>query len=251
LLVHEILEHTYRQIADEALVIAPENQGRALDILDDTLNRDLADAPERHLFRATPMWEQEQAVLRRKLRALVEQDFSGESQIDNLLPGERRAFRQEVRFGFEGQPAVIIDGGDVPLRVRGAIDRVDIVGDTIVVIDYKTGSTEIPASEMVEGRNVQMMLYVLAAQQVVDGKPIGGAFWHVTRSTLSGVVKAADPQIEQARVNLHERIKQGRQGIFVNVPSKSGSLHCANYCEYSQLCRVDRTSRQKPIELKA
>lgn len=248
LLVHKILEHTYRQIGEEGLVIEQANQQRALEILEDVLDQDLAAAPARYLFRATPMWEQEQAVLRRKLRTLIAQDFSAESPLSTLLTGARRAYRQEVRFGFDGQDAVIIDGGDMPLRVRGAIDRVDVIGDTLVVIDYKTGSSPIPASEMVEGRNVQMMLYILAAQQVMAGRQIGGgAFWHITPNKLSGDIAADDAQIEEARANLHERIKQGRQGVFITVPSKTGKPHCASYCEYSQLCRTDRTSHRKPI----
>jgi ATP-dependent helicase/nuclease subunit B len=248
LLVHKVLEQTYRQIGQDGLLIEQANQERALEILEEVLDRDLAGAPERYLFRATPMWEQEQAVLRRKLRTLIAQDFSAESPISTLLSGERRAYRQEVRFGFDDQQPVIVDGGDVPLRVRGAIDRVDVIGDTLVVIDYKTGSSPIPASAMVEGHNVQMMLYILAARQVMGDRQIGGgAFWHVTSNKLSGDIPADDAQIEEARANLHERIRQGRQGLFVNVPGKKGSQHCASYCEYSQLCRADRTSHRKPI----
>jgi hypothetical protein len=101
---------------------------------------------------------------------------------------------------------------------------------------------------MVEGRNVQMMLYILAAQQVMAGRQIGGgAFWHITPNKLSGDIAADDAQIEEARANLHERIKQARQGVFITVPSKTGKPHCASYCEYSQLCRTDRTSHRKPI----
>lgn len=247
LLVHKILEQAYRQVCEEGLIIEQANQRRALEILESVLNRDLPDAPERYSFRAAPSWEQEQAVLRRKLRTLIAQDFSAESPISTRLPGARYAYRQEVRFGFDSQAPVIIDG-DVPLQVRGAIDRVDVIGDSLVVIDYKTGSSPIPPSEMVEGRNVQMMLYILAAQQIIgEGQIGGGAFWHITPNKLSGDIAADAPQIEEARANLHERIKQARQGLFITVPGKKGNQHCTNFCEFSQLCRAERTSQHKPV----
>src|SRR5262249_14039172 len=129
-LVHEILEHTYRRTSFEGLAIAPENQSRALEVLDIMLDKYLADAPERHGFRATALWQHEQDTLRKKLRSLVQNDFSGDSPIAKLFEGEngeRYSLRQEVRFGWDQQQPMILDGDAGPLKVRGAIDRVDEV----------------------------------------------------------------------------------------------------------------------------
>src|SRR5262249_26573510 len=129
-LVHEILERTYRQISAEGLAIVPENQDRALEILAIILDHSLADAPERHGFRATALWQHDQDTLRRKLRAVIQNDFSETSAIGGVFDNPtspRYNVQQEVRFGWEEDQTIILDGEAGPLRVRGAIDRVDAV----------------------------------------------------------------------------------------------------------------------------
>ncbi len=37
-----------------------------------------------------------------------------------------------------------LDLGGESLRVRGAIDRIDVQGDRAIVVDYKSGSTQHP-----------------------------------------------------------------------------------------------------------
>ena len=73
----------------------------------------------------------------------------------------------------EGQPAIppvilsLPDGSKV--RVQGKIDRVDVYKRDEVsyvrVIDYKTGAKSFKLSEIVEGINVQMLIYLFAACQ--------------------------------------------------------------------------------------
>ncbi len=246
-LLHEILEYTYHQIAAEHFAIIPTNLPRALDILETVTDQRLADAPQRFGFRASATWAQEQVSLRRKLRKLVTQDFSADNPLGALLPGERYAYRQEVPFGYAQD--VIIDGEAGPLRVRGYIDRVDIAGGQIVVIDYKSGATKITHEDMLDGRNVQMMLYILAAQQVFRDTTVAGAtFWMLGDNKLYGTIPADDSRIQEARAALHRRIENARQGIFVNTPGKMAiNGHCSQHCDFGQLCRADRASGHKPI----
>ncbi|MCC7447939.1 MAG: exodeoxyribonuclease V subunit gamma [Anaerolineae bacterium] len=246
-LLHEILEYTYRRIGEERLAITPENQPRALEILESVTDERLADAPQRFGFRAAATWIQEQANLRRKLRKLVMQDFSDKNPLKKLIPGDRYAYRQEVPFGYRQD--VTVDGEAGSLRVRGYIDRVDIADGQLVVIDYKSGSTEINHADMLEGRNVQMMLYILAAQQVIPDHDVAGAtFWMLGDNKLNGTISADDSRIAEARAALHQRIIKARQGIFVNAPGKlANNGHCSQYCHYGQLCRADRASGHKPI----
>jgi hypothetical protein len=77
---------------------------------------------------------------------------------------------------------------------------------------------------------------------------IGGAFWHTGTQKTSGSIEANSPDIEEAAKLLHQRINDGRKGIFVNAPSKrTVEGHCSHYCEFSQLCRVERNSGNKEI----
>jgi ATP-dependent helicase/DNAse subunit B len=213
----------------------------------------LPDAPQRYGFRATPLWAHEQDDLREQLAELVSLDFSGNSPISVLFEGgegkPRRSVRQEVRFGWDGQRAVEIDGAAGPLRVRGAIDRMDEVDGKLIVIDYKTGNTTIPTKEMIEGRNVQMMLYLAAGQQILpESEVVAGAFWHTGTQKISGNISAQSEEVAEAREALHQRILDGRDGIFVTAPSKrTQGGACAHYCQYRQLCRLDHASGRKAI----
>ncbi|HVO43745.1 MAG TPA: PD-(D/E)XK nuclease family protein [Aggregatilineales bacterium] len=259
-LVHDILERTYRQIGAENLAIRPENLERALAILDEQLADRLPGAPRRYGFRVTGLWEQEQRDLGNRLKRLIGADFADETPVAKTLtrlageetktPAERRAYGQEIVFG-DPEP-LRIEGEAGALKVRGKIDRVDVAGNAAIVIDYKTGSSKYSTQDMVEGRNTQMMLYLLAAEQVLaDVEPAAGMFWHVNTRETSGAVTADDPQIEEARANLHQRVIDGREGIFVSRPGKpvviAAGLKCVSHCEFIQLCRVNRASRRKPV----
>ncbi|MBX3066686.1 MAG: PD-(D/E)XK nuclease family protein [Anaerolineae bacterium] len=251
-LIHELLELTYRRIAEENIAIAIGNRDRALIHLNAVLDELLPDAPFRHGFRETRLWEQEKAQIRRDLVALVSDDFSEDSPLRKLLDGVMRYnVAQEVGFGSEDQPEMVIEGEAGSLRVRGIIDRVDSVDGKLIVVDYKTGSKDIPIGEMIEGRNVQMLIYLQAVQQrFPDQRVAGGAFWHVHYGKLSGktLLDTHDESIQLAAENLHTRILYGRQGVFVTVPSKPDNHRCARYCEFHHLCRASITNRRKPVE---
>jgi ATP-dependent helicase/DNAse subunit B len=237
-LLHAVLEKTYTAIGKERLTIAAENQDRALAILDVIAAAEFRTAPVRFGFRTDTLWTQRQTWLRDQLRALVKLDFSENSPLAAFLPGERRPYGQESAFDH-----FIITGDAGPLSVRGRIDRVDIVGDRALVVDYKSGTTPYSKTEMVEGRNVQMLLYTAAIDQQLNPPPqsISGAFWHIPdRKTSGDLNNVADGEkIQEALEGLHQRVIAARDGEFPDTPSKPDSSgKCAGYCEFSQLCRV-------------
>jgi len=246
-LIHEVLEVLYERLADANISIAPYNSDQALAMLDSVLAELFADAPIRHAFAPDALWAQDQQMFRSRLRDLVRADFSENSPISALLPGERRSVRQEAQFGDANRGGrgkqVILDGAAGPLRAQGFIDRMDEANGRVFVIDYKSGSQKFKIDDMVEGRNVQMYVYVLAAQALVkrDGHTvIGGAFWHVSDRTLSGAVSVEADQeaLTEAAQNIHAQVIEARQGHFPNTPSKREGGKCARYCEFSKLCRV-------------
>src|SRR5690606_21260173 len=110
-----------------------------------------------------------------------------------------------------------------PLLVRGKIDRIDRVGGGALVIDYKTGSTPIKPDELLAGRNFQMMMYLLAAQNLVAGDetlPDGvqaGAFWHIGSGKIIGTLELDDfghEALAQGRGHLARFVAQARRGDF-------------------------------------
>ncbi|MBN1681267.1 MAG: PD-(D/E)XK nuclease family protein [Anaerolineae bacterium] len=262
---HAILERTYNRFAAENLDITPEHADRALVILDEEAAQEFQDAPRRYNFRESAIWDYEQADMQRRLRWLVQLDFSDTSpfllhgrqrpeahpvaaQIGGLV---RRPFRQEAAFGIGDRPPLVIDGPAGPVRVRGLIDRLDIAGDQVVVIDYKTGTAPHPVSDMAAGRDFQMMVYVLAACDLLEQidpalRVAGGLFWHISSGAVSGEIAANDPAVDEARDRLHRFVIAAREGYFAVQPRKLTGGRCVHYCEFGALCRMSRGYLRKP-----
>lgn len=259
---HAILEQAYLEIGQRGLAIAPEHADEALDILRAVAGPVLDDAPQRYGFAPGPLWEQDRTLLMRRLEALVRLDFSDENPVKKTFgDGSRYTFWQEAPFGREGGPPAFIEvevnGRRERLYVQGKIDRIDLVQDGLVIMDYKSGTTAIKVEEMREGRNFQMMVYLHAAEQILaaeygDQRPplLGGLFWHIRNRKTTGDMRLddqdGDEALEQARAHLGQAIAAGRQGDFTVQPRKLHQGRCIHYCEFSQLCRVAGTSRHKP-----
>lgn len=254
---HAILENTYSRIAQAGLAIEPANLDRALDVLADEAERILAMAPARWGFRETALWGYEQGEIHKRLRHLIELDFSESTDspfiqnpkarsphpvADTVAGYPRTVAGLEVDFGYPNTPAVSIDGEAGPLWVRGSIDRIDRVGDALIVVDYKSGSHTPNNEDMALGRNFQMMLYLLAAQQIaIEGQVQAGMFWSIHSRKGNGEISAADPLVEKARQTLHDYIVASREGYFPIEPTKREGQKCFKYCEFHQFCRIQHT----------
>ena len=116
----------------------------------------------------------------------------------------------ELPVGKGGVPALRIplpDGGTA--RVEGQIDRVDLYrenGEAYVrVVDYKTGKKEFRLSDVLQGLNLQMLLYLAA----VSGN---GAARYGARPHPAGVLymPSAEPQITGSRGMGAKRAKAER-----------------------------------------
>lgn len=256
---HAVLERTYRAVQREGLAIAPEHLPRALDLLDDAAADVFATAPEDYGFRPSAVWRHEQAALLRRLRWLVEQDFSGSGPVDQWLKdvtdgAPRVPYALEAPFGMGEMPPIEIDGAAGKLRLRGVIDRLDRAGDTIIVIDYKSGTTRFKEDDLSSGRNVQMLVYLLAAERLLKqrgerARVFGGLFWHIGSRETSGAVAVDAEALATARERLHIHVEAARAGQFVVKPSKPMvGGRCAFRCDYSAMCRLTRSGRRKPIQ---
>jgi ATP-dependent helicase/DNAse subunit B len=235
---HKILEQTYRRIARSSATITAENIALALQILGEEAERVLSSAPTEMHFRATAVWEGEKRVIRRRLEAIVRKDFSQESPLNTWNSEPRRPYKLEADFGVKTPLFLELPDGE-RLRVRGYIDRIDRQGDMALVVDYKSGTTTIPTSEMEIGRNFQMMMYLLALPHLLENDNsapqtvAGGMFWHIRNGSSSGEVTPDDEAIESARAHLSAYLQAGRTGNFVaqavktDVHVTASSLRCA------------------------
>ncbi|MDE2636795.1 MAG: exodeoxyribonuclease V subunit gamma [Chloroflexota bacterium] len=252
LLSHSILEKTYRRIRTRGLDIDESNAEAALSIFNEQAAVLLKDAPQDYGFFAGATWEERAKLLRKRLAALVQLDFSAESPLSRF--GAGRQVRMLERYFDE---ALIEMPEDMPaLRVAGFIDRIDWADDELVLVDYKTGSGAISRRQMEIGRDFQMLVYALAlewAERNLPGEPrlAGGLFWHLRNLKASGVYDAdsEDDQaaLETARQHLARNVTQGRHGQFPVHATELERGKCARYCEYSHLCRMRVTSRFKSL----
>jgi ATP-dependent helicase/nuclease subunit B len=248
---HDILEKTYRKLRDVGVKITPEYCELAVEMLHQVADDSFHDAPERLGFKATPLWEHEKGGLLRRLETLIRLDFSGDSPLP--YAGVREPYFLEAPFGMMGTASVRLRIGEETLLVRGKIDRMDRIGDDLIVIDYKTGSTKIQPSEIEAGRNFQMMVYLTAAAQMLEARRqanaphsvIGGVFWHIRDGSTSRPVDAEAEVLEQGRSHLARYLSRIRQGDFAAHANTPDGLRCTRYCEFSQMCRIGSTSRHK------
>lgn len=191
---------------------------------------------------------------RRRLRAELERYLEYCAQAESPLePAEL-----ELGFGFEAEegslPAFELDE---ELRLRGRIDRIDVsaAGDA-VVYDYKS-SARAPAGGWIAGGNVQVALYMLAAEALLQ-RPVAGGFYQPLRGDLTargvldagsgielGCVRTDLLEADQMRELLHEALamsrgaaRQARDGQVRALPDSCGFSRAG--CAYPAICRCGR-----------
>lgn len=187
--------------------------------------------------------------LERALRALVRQ----------MQDSAFRPVDCEVRFGT-GEAAsaphleLSLPGGEL-LALAGQIDRLDLAGDAqgrvfFRVVDYKTSPQRLVLPELLAGSQLQLLVYLSAAQQLLAGAAQGrllpaGAFYMPVHSAplkleeppvpekllqeqlkqfcLQGLVVAHEPGFWQL---LDSRLGPGVSSLLVPVAlTKEGALH--------------------------
>ena len=247
LLNHKILEETYRRIRALGLPIQEQHIDKAQAILAEVADDLLERAPEEFNFRATATWGQEKKIILNRLSALVKMDFSPASPLNRF--GRNRQVKR-VEQEFRDLKLDLPDGAG-SIRIRGIIDRIDRVDDKLILVDYKTGSTRINRRELEEGRDFQMLTYTQALDSVHDepGASAGGLFWHIRDLKTSGLIDNSNEEdmaaLDRARAHIARNLQMGRAGQFPVQPKKVESGNCARYCEYSRLCRMQVTNRDK------
>ena len=156
---------------------------------------------------------------------------------------------------------LIINVGDVEVRIGGRIDRVDVAeiadGLGFWVIDYKTGrATNYTASDLMRFEKLQLSLYALAVEKVFfpgrQARPLGLAYWLVTDTGPKPVLPGSGTktmawladadkwakfrgQLEEWVATLVGRLRAGQ------FPLAPRSEHCTDTCPFGQVCRITQS----------
>ena len=249
---HAILERVYSELENRELTIEPENLDSALQLLDCSAQQVFKDAPQLLERPMDELWPWQQRIMRTRLEAFVRLDFFENSPVGKRLRGTgRRARWLERRFGHDDEDfsiPLLVDGRPEELRLRGVIDRVDEADGRMLVLDYKSGSSPLSPDDLREGVNVQMLVYLRAAEQLLaqcdpDKELAGGMFLHLRGSSKSSGWISSDEKGEDAmraaEGRIGENVAAARRGDFSVQPRRPDSSgRCTRFCEFSQLCRV-------------
>jgi ATP-dependent helicase/DNAse subunit B len=151
----------------------------------------------------------------------------------------------ERPFGKKGKPPLRIKDGDEEIKICGVIDRIDEREDGSVVIDYKTGRTPIHYNDALDGRNLQLPIYMMALTRVVSpGARVAAAYYlHINSRKRGSELPHKDRAdltveavIEQTEKRIRDYAKSARRGRFPVSPNKG---RCPNYCEFELMCRIN------------
>ena len=183
----------------------------------------------------------------------------------------------EVGFGPDGAPGQTdpILSRDEPVTVEGVsiagkIDRIEVGDGIFTVADYKTGSRQPKIRDVLEGRSLQLPIYIFIVEQLLKGQHSGeirgvGGLYYVLREdgrTELGIgdreyngkaFKAGGrnaqllPNPEQGIENMDAIIDLGVEyakqyvhsianGEFPLTPHDKGIV--CRFCAFKQICRV-------------
>ncbi len=234
-MLHEILEKVYQAVSD------PMDINAVVDALPGVASEVFDAAPEKYGFRPTLLWAAERAEhlaqLEKTLRGLAEE------------AGDFRPVCYEARFGFGHSLPLTVETCIGQVLFHGVIDRVDRNSQGEVrVIDYKTGASHLNPRDLGEGQRLQIVLYALAAEEVLQvGRAVDGLYWAI-RKAEAGALRLSTFEYKTkegykfqglrdaeklVRNYVGDYVGRIRAGQFPPLPPRNG---CPKYCAAQSAC---------------
>jgi len=237
-LYHAILERVYNQFKDQKLSITSNQTGYALDLLEYYAAEIFESAPEVYGFIPPAQWKNEQTHYRGQLREFIVTDFSDDSPLNKF--GIRRT---PIALEYTFTTTVMLHAA--PTYITGTIDRVDQDGGSgqLIIVDYKS-SRRPSKADMLNGTNVQMLIYAEALRALVeqeqwDGTVRAGVFWSIANNETE-IFDFDDEKIQQTldtgAMHVQKHISGVQQARF---PIKPIGGKACEYCDFNGgLCRI-------------
>jgi DNA helicase II / ATP-dependent DNA helicase PcrA len=178
-------------------------------------------------------------ILLEELHAIYEREWSAAGFIDEYHEAEYRKAGREQLEAFHGSycgaPADVLHqekAFELPLEhdviVTGRMDQVNrIEGNQVEIIDYKTGR---PKDVKAAANDLQLGVYALAAEQVLDLDPLRLVFYNLM--TNEAVAATRD---DKALKETREKIAEVADRIRARDFSAQPGFGCG-FCDYKPLC---------------
>jgi ATP-dependent helicase/DNAse subunit B len=235
---HQILESLHKRLLARQIQITAVTAQEAATIAEQVTEEELEKMLDDGSIRKGPLWEFDKGEMKKQLVRLLhaEAEWNAEQAA--------KPIHFERRFGDRGEPPLVIECEDGEVKLRGVIDRIDEREDGWVVIDYKTGRTPIRHADAIEGRNLQLPIYAMAASRAMgtQAKVASAYYLHIhSRKKGSELPHRDDERLSLEAVIAHaeERIldyvRRARAGAF---PVKPNNDRCHPYCEFDVMCRI-------------
>jgi ATP-dependent helicase/nuclease subunit B len=201
--IHDVLEKVIPQIRDgegfESVTterVLEYTEGAIREYVENTLDG-FRDKSGRFIYLFNRLCRDAKAIVLDMVRELKDSDF--------------RPLDFELEFSDKGHvPPYTLGEGEEALKIMGYVDRVDgwVKGDTLYVrvVDYKTGRKAFRLSDVYQGLNMQMLIYLFA---LCAG---GGGRYPYSRLVPAGVlyIPARDELIKVSRRVTAEEIEKER-----------------------------------------
>lgn len=143
-----------------------------------------------------------------------------------------RPYLLEAKIGKGDIQPMSLDIGDRKVALKGTIDRVDVLSDKFIIIDYKTyKSADLSLKELYTGQKIQLYVYMRAVEKSIDAKPSGVFYFPIFSSFTDEVTsrykyKGQASNSTETLFEIDERVRENAQDSIVPYKTdKKGELN--------------------------
>ena len=251
-LVHEVQFRLLKSLDREGLLpVTPANLDEALERLEQSLDRQAAEAHEQLVPAIDRVWKDQIASIKADLREWLRR---AAEDPDGWTP-----WRFELAFGLS-EPGAERDPDsrakpvklDCGIQLRGSIDLVERrAGGSLRATDHKTGKARAaPGLVVGGGQHLQPALYALALEKLFPGSEVAsGRLYYCTAA--GGFEQRTVPLDERARAAAEALARTLERALGEAFLPAAPAKDACRWCDYLAVCgpyEELRTTRFKPQE---
>jgi len=196
------------------------------------------------------IFEREKKELMEALKIFLRAEKDRKVEVDPVLFEAFFGMSEEEGEGIE-EPAEIMVDADHSFNLRGRIDRIDRIRESLYrIIDYKTGivSSQYETLDYFgRGKILQHVLYSLAAEQIIEKlgledhpEVVESGYYFPTRRGEGREVLVGRFDRQRLRELLLELLDILSEGNFIVNPD----VRC-DYCDYTPICPAEAPKKAK------